>query len=321
MPSAIRLENLDPIAFAICLPACKTNMTAMKLCIPKFAFYVACLGIFAGCASQSDIIVLDERLKIIERSNQVLNRENIELKKKIDHQLKSMDETSQTTETTLRSKYAGLNANLDSIGQELRLASGRIDEISHKLDGTSETFDTTANRMQDQVSELKLTIDQLEKRLVVVEKYLNLNDSKSKASKKTPKSNKPAGGNTNQDAIQQLYDSSKQAFDNGQIDAARQGFQRLLKEYPKSTMADNAQYWIGETYFREKWFEKAILEYQAVIENYPKGNKVAAAMLKQGMAFVELGDKSNARLILQELVKKYPGSSEAKIGSKKLADF
>lgn len=320
MPSATHLKGLGVSAFDVHSSNGKTSVADMKPSIPifKFASFIACLGIIVGCASQSDIIVLDERLKIIERSNQVLNRENIELKKKIDRQLKTMDETSQTTETTLRSKYAGLNANLDSFEQELRLASGRIDEISHKLDG----FDTTANQMQDRVSELKLTVDQLEKRLVVVEKYLNLNDSKSASAKKTPKKSVSATGkDTGPNATQQLYDNAKQAFDNGQLDKARQDFQRLLKEYPKSTMADNAQYWIGETYFREKWFEKAILEYQAVIENYPKGNKVAAAMLKQGMAFVELGDKSNARLILKELVKKYPDSNEAKIASKKLTGF
>ncbi|MFQ5486070.1 MAG: tetratricopeptide repeat protein, partial [Desulfobacterales bacterium] len=84
---------------------------------------------------------------------------------------------------------------------------------------------------------------------------------------------------------------------------------------------DNAQFWIGDTYYREKWFEKAILEYQKVIENYPKGNKVPASLLKQGFAFFNIGDKANARLILKELIKKYPQSNETKIAIKKLKEF
>ncbi|MBW2198143.1 MAG: tetratricopeptide repeat protein, partial [Deltaproteobacteria bacterium] len=85
-----------------------------------------------------------------------------------------------------------------------------------------------------------------------------------------------------------------------------------------SKNADNAQFWIGEIYYHEKWYEKAILEYQKVIEKYPKGNKVQASLLKQGFAFLNLGDKSNARLILSELIKKYPKSNEAKIAKRKL---
>ena len=91
-----------------------------------------------------------------------------------------------------------------------------------------------------------------------------------------------------------------------------------MKKFPQSDEADNAQFWIGETYYRENWYEKAILEYQKVIENFPKGNKVPAALLKQGMAFTELGDKENARLIFKELVDRFPRSTEAKIATQKL---
>jgi len=267
------------------------------------------------------VIILDERMRILERNNQLLNKQNLELKKQIETDLKTYGETSQSTETTLRSKYAGINANLDSIQQDLRLVTGRIDEVSHKLDSKAEVYDADAQKIQDQLNDVKVSLAKFDGRVSALEQYLNFDNSKSKNSKK--KSTK-AASKTNakkEESVQKLYEEAKQAYDNGKIDKAREGFQQLLKEYPKSTMADNAQYWIAETYFREKWYEKAILEYQAVIEKYPNGNKVPAAMLKQGMAFLELGDKSNARLILKELEKKYPKSSEAKIASKKLTEF
>ncbi|MBF0202691.1 MAG: tetratricopeptide repeat protein, partial [Desulfamplus sp.] len=72
------------------------------------------------------------------------------------------------------------------------------------------------------------------------------------------------------------------------------------------------------SYYREKWYEKAILEYQRVIEEYPRGNKVMAALLKQGYSFANLGEKGNARLILEELIRKYPQSQEAKSARDKL---
>ncbi|MCP4718042.1 MAG: tetratricopeptide repeat protein, partial [Desulfobacteraceae bacterium] len=68
----------------------------------------------------------------------------------------------------------------------------------------------------------------------------------------------------------------------------------------------------------EKWYEKAILEYQKVLEDYPESNKTAAARLKQGYSFAELGETANARLILKELIKRHPDSNEAKYARKKL---
>ena len=158
-----------------------------------------------------------------------------------------------------------------------------------------------------------------EKRIVKIEQYLNLEPSgkapvvpKSVAKIKAGKQAQPP---LSEDEI---YRMAKQAFDQGEADTAKKKFQELIERYPQSERADNAQFWIGEIYYREKWYEKAILEYQKVIENYPKGNKVPASLLKQGLAFQNLGDKANARLILEELIKKYPKTSEAKIARDKL---
>jgi TolA-binding protein len=56
-----------------------------------------------------------------------------------------------------------------------------------------------------------------------------------------------------------------------------------------------------------------------VIKNFPKGTKVANATLRQGMAFLEIDDKTSARLLLDKVVKNYPNTSEAKIAQQKLA--
>ena len=93
-------------------------------------------------------------------------------------------------------------------------------------------------------------------------------------------------------------------------DESIQTFQELIKRYPLSKNADNAQFWIGEIYYREKWYEKAILEYQKVIEKYPEGNKAKDALLKQVYAFHNMGDNSSARLILKEMVIKHTQSKQ-----------
>ena len=82
--------------------------------------------------------------------------------------------------------------------------------------------------------------------------------------------------------------------------------------------ADNAHFWIGESYMAAKEYEQAILAYQNVIKQFPKGNKVANAMLRQAAAFLEIKDKTSARLLLKKIIKEHPGTSEAELAKKKL---
>ncbi len=268
----------------------------------------------ASCASQKDVLILDERLSVLERQNQELTRQNSQLQKQLG-------KTTQNAEINIRDRYASLTADLDKLHQDLLVQNGRMEEIAHLVNRQA----ADGKQSMDKVDELSVTVAKLDQRTAELERYLNLERSNAKpvtgirppddSSKTTAPVAVSAG------TEEQLYNDAKEAFESGQMEKARQGFQQLIKTYPKSANADNAQFWIGETYFNEKWYEKAILEYQTVIEKYPKGNKIAAAMLKQGTAFVQLGDKANARLIFKELEKKYPKSNEAAIASKKLKEL
>ncbi len=115
-----------------------------------------------------------------------------------------------------------------------------------------------------------------------------------------------------------LYESSMKKFRNGDYDGARNGFEKLIATYPKSSRADNARFWIGECYYREKLYDKAIIEYRKVIDNYPSGNKVPGALLKQGFSCIEMGKTETARRLFNELIAGYPQTDEAKIARKKL---
>ena len=104
------------------------------------------------------------------------------------------------------------------------------------------------------------------------------------------------------------------------IGRERADFQNFLKQYPDTEYSDNAQFWIGECYYFEKNYEKAILEYDKVAKNYPDGDRVPYALLKQGLSFLNLGDKTGARLLLQQVIKDYPNTNQAKIARAKLLE-
>lgn len=268
----------------------------------------------AGCALQQDVIVLEERLVALERQNQALQHKNDSLQKQLEDELAVLGQSSESTEKNIRSQYAGMKVDLESVQQEMRLFNGRLEELQYHLNQKTSDVDAVSKKVDDMAAVNTKT----EQRLSQLEHYLNFEQGKQQASGASfTAAAKPA----KESSDKQIYDNAKAAFDAGENERARQGFQQLIKSFPTSENADNAQFWIGESYYREKWYEKAILEYQTVIEKYPNGNKVPSAMLKQGLAFLQLGDKSNARLILVELQKKYPKSSEARIASQKLNEF
>lgn len=117
---------------------------------------------------------------------------------------------------------------------------------------------------------------------------------------------------------QQLYQRGAEALDGRRFADARAAWAELLNKHPKSDYADNARYWIGESYYAEKDFASAILEFDKVVRDYPGGDKVAAALLKQGLAFLEIGEKEGGVATLQDVVKKYPKSEEAKKAKERL---
>ena len=97
----------------------------------------------------------------------------------------------------------------------------------------------------------------------------------------------------------------------GEQQKAVQTLRGLVNKNPKSDVVPYAQYWIGEAYFDQGKYNEAILAYNEVLVGWPKSDRVPAALLRQATAFAELGDKIDARLILQKLISEHPASPEA----------
>ena len=277
------------------------------------ALIICCslLGI-SGCALSGDVVVLEQRLESLEA-------QNYDLRQRLKENMNDLSETRGSSEKNLRSKYAGLNVSFDNLRKELQQVNGRIEEIDYLLNRKLTQYEEDGNKQQERLEELSLSVAKSEKQIAQLEQYLNIEGKPAPPSATVA----PAPGTTSPatPTAKQLYNDGRQAFDNGKMDKSRQLFLSLIKGHPKSDYADNAQFWIAESYYREKWYERAILEYQTVIEKYPKGNKVPSAKHKQGMAFLKIGDKANARIILNDLVKKHPNSNEAKIAAQKLKEF
>lgn len=243
---------------------------------------------------------------------QTLKQDKEETESRVSTVQKKEAENSQQ----LRDQLAGLRVALTDIRQEIQTLVGKSEFSEHWLKQKSKDVEALDKKLENRLAYLEENFTRDQERINRVEQYLNLDSAQKK----------PASGGAQSPEAKALsdeglYNRAKQSFDKGELEIARKGFQELLDKYPQSGLANNAQFWIGEIYYREKWYEKAILEYQKVIENYPQGNKVPAALLKQSFAFLNIKDEANARLILRELVNKYPKSNEAEIAGKKLDEL
>jgi tol-pal system protein YbgF len=267
-----------------------------------------------GCALQRDVVTLDDRLAQSEKRYSDSELKN----KKLEAKLDEYRNASEQYDKEIRSRTAGQNADIDQLQEEIRILKGKLEETDYLLKQKIKAFDELTEQREKKLEAIDKASNLNKDRIARLEQYLNFDSTQSVQKKKSVSGTTSGKQGKHKLSEDDAYKAAKQAYDKDDLNAAREGFQKFIKEYPKSINADNAQFWIGETYYREKWYEKAILEYQKAIEKYPKGNKVTASLLKQGFAFLNLGDKVNARLILSELIKKYPKSNEAKIAEHKL---
>ena len=104
----------------------------------------------------------------------------------------------------------------------------------------------------------------------------------------------------------------------GRYDQAAKSFQKFLGEYPTGKFADNAQYWLGESYYVTRNFDNALREFNTLVSDHPDSQKVTHALLKIGYIHDELGQKEKAREILTALTNNYPQSTAAGLAAKRL---
>ncbi len=242
------------------------------------------LSLVSGClpntvTQRNDLEEMKRRLAVVEKAT-VSSQPKQQFSKQIEGQ------------TTL---LADLRAEVDGLRIELQRVSGQYEEAEHQREQLHDLL--TMMR-----SELELKVSHLEGQLAV------------QSAQRLPL--KPGGESTSGGEEVGANDQYEAALiliqKENKFAEGRKELQQFLRDHPKHELAVNAIYWIGEAYYGEKQYEKAILQFQDVIQKYAKHGKASAAMFKQGLAFGALGDKGMEKTLLQKVVSEYPKSAEAK---------
>jgi tol-pal system protein YbgF len=126
-----------------------------------------------------------------------------------------------------------------------------------------------------------------------------------------------ASGAAGEDA--RAYEVAQNQRRIGNYQAAIIAFQGFLAQFPKSTLAPRAQYWIGDSYFNLRDFKNAIANQQKLISTYPESASVPDAMLNIASSQLELGDSAAARRSMDNLITRYPTSEAAEKAKRRLA--
>lgn len=101
-------------------------------------------------------------------------------------------------------------------------------------------------------------------------------------------------------------------YASGRYNQSIEGFETFLKLYPANNYAGNAQFWLGECYYKLGQYSRSVQEFQKVADNYPLSGKAPEALLRMAPALRQLNQYEKARQVLQTLQQSYPNSAAAR---------
>jgi tol-pal system protein YbgF len=296
--------------------------------------------LFFGCATSEDVRILDEDIRRFQSQLNLMQKDEGALKRELSAFQKKNQEDISALQTETQRVQTDLHLRLENLQSEMRILSTGVEEYkeflkkpSREIDRVKEdigsrtkvleergkTFEEKNRTLEDQTKALGEKIKGIEDRFKgLEEKITGLASKLTEMEKPFPTKEAPAEVKGVSTSVGDLYKDAYETFQKGNLEGARRKFEAFLKQYPNTELSDNAQFWIGETYFLKKDFEKAILEYEKAIVKYPEGDKIPAALFKQALAFLELGDKTNARNLLKRVIERYPHSEQAEMAKKRL---
>ena len=133
----------------------------------------------------------------------------------------------------------------------------------------------------------------------------------------------PVAGPSLQDTLGrspgQMLQKAKGDYDAGQYTLAITGFEQLIRSFPDTEAAIEAQYWIGESLLYLNRNTEAVTAFNLALQKGPRSQYAPSALFKRGVAQEKLGDLANARVSYEQAMKQFPTATEATLAQQRLA--
>jgi tol-pal system protein YbgF len=253
----------------------------------------------AGCVSTSDfqraqdqIAELQEELSNVKRTT--AGKEEVQ---GVNVRIAEQTETLLRSNATLVTKVADIEERMQSTQGATEQTNYRLDQIAQQL--------TQAQRDMESLRAMMASLQQ--------PAATSPGGTASGSEVNVPAPPPAPSGNP-----MESYNAALRDYQRGNYDLAIEGFQEFLQGNPRSELADNAAYWIGESLFSQKKYREAIQQFDSVVNNYPRSEKVPGALLKKGFSYISVGERAQGVVQLQYVLHEHPKSQEASLARQRL---
>ena len=196
----------------------------------------------------------------------------------------------------------GLTVQADELERRTSELRGRTETLEHEATSATE-------RQRELHADLDIRIQNLERKLRDSVNQVSILGGDSLAPGQLP-----VPGGSDQDNYQASFEFLKEQ----RYELAAMAFRQFLVSYPDSQLANNAQYWLAESYYVTKKFDIALVEFEKLINNYTTSRKASDALLKVGYCNYELKQWNAARYALVKVQTDYPDTTAARLAKQRL---
>jgi tol-pal system protein YbgF len=201
--------------------------------------------------------------------------------------------------------------------QSLLEMAQRIDALQAELRAMRGDVELLQNQSEGGKAQTRSLYGDLEKRIAALETLGGVGGAVA-PSALTPGVGSAAPPPVAGGGEQATYDAAFNALKGGDYPRAIAGFRSFVDTYPTSPLASNAQYWLGEAHYVTREYQNAITAFQKVTTQWPDSRKAPDALVKVGFTQSALGRNGDARVTLEEVVRRYPGTEAAQLASERL---
>jgi tol-pal system protein YbgF len=203
------------------------------------------------------------------------------------------------------------NQSLLDVSNQLEALRSDVRSMHNDVDQLSKALESGHKQQREMYTDLDLRLKNLESRGGTIS-----STSAAPAAAAVAASAGASAADSGEDKL--AYQTAFNLLKDGQYDRAIPAFQKFLLTYPDSSLADNAQYWLGEAYYVNKAYPEAEAAFQRVVEKYPQSRKLAAALLKIGFCRYETKQFQSAREVLGQVVTRFADTPAARLAQQRL---
>ena len=208
---------------------------------------------------------------------------------------------------SFRKTFADSKIALERVQQDMSILSERVDETNSRLGGLREDL---------------LTMRQSREPLVLPEPApTEAGTSTGQAPPAGTAAPAPAPVMAAGPSVIDIYNEARNDYTQGRFALAISGFKDVLEIDKRGDLADNAHYWMGESYLAQRQNDQALGEFDKIIRDYPQSNKRPDAYLKKAMTLEEMGRRSEANVMYELVIEQFPRTNQERVARRRLEDL